>query len=121
MSLVCANDRWSYEGATLFYIMVLERATLVECSWEGAVNEWWSCKEWAWQEGFCNEQSCNGLSFTTDLGVFFLRLCGCTGFSVCSGLPKMTFLVVDMVSKAECVEASLGTLISIIPSLSDAA
>ena len=57
----------------------------------------------------------------TDLGVLLLRLFGCTSFSVCSGLLKVTFLVVDMASWAQDVEALLGTLNSNIPSLSDVA
>ena len=56
----------------------------------------------------------------TDLGVVLLQLCD-GAFSACSGLLKVTFFVVDMVSKAESVEALLGTLNSIIPNLSDVA
>ena len=56
----------------------------------------------------------------THRSVLLLGLGGCTSFSVCSGLLKVTFLFVDMESKAEDVEASLGTLNSIIPSLSNA-
>ena len=52
----------------------------------------------------------------TDLGVVLLGLCGGTS-SAYSGLLKVTFSVVDMVSKAKGVEATLGTLNSIIPNL----
>ena len=85
---------------------------IVEWSFKGAtlVVEWLSCKQWSW----------NVLFFMTNLDAVLLWLCGGT-FSVCSGLQKVTFFVVDMVSKAEGVEASLSTLNSIIPNLSDAA
>ena len=55
-----------------------------------------------------------------ELGGVLLGFCGGT-FSACSGLLKVTFFVVDMVSNAEGVEASLGPLNSIIPKLSDTA
>ena len=58
------------------------------------------------------------LFLITDLGVMLLGLCGGT-FSTCSSLPKGTFFVVDIASNAEGVEASLVTLNSIIPNLSD--
>ena len=54
----------------------------------------------------------------TDIGVLLLGLCGGT-FSECSGSLKVKFFVVDMAFKAEDAEALLGTLNSIIPSLSD--
>ena len=100
MSLTFANDKWSCEGAMPLQLW----------SWKGAtlVAELWSCKQWSW----------NVLFLMTDLGVLMLGLCGGT-LSVCSGSLKVTFLVVDMASKAEDVETSLGTLNSIIPSLSD--
>ena len=56
----------------------------------------------------------------TELSVELLRLCDGT-FSACSGLLKVMFFVVDMKAKGEDVEDLLGTLNSIIPSLSDAA
>ena len=53
-----------------------------------------------------------------DLGVVLLSLCGGT-FSAHSGLLKVMFFVVDVVSKAEGAGASFSTLNSIIPNLSD--
>ena len=52
----------------------------------------------------------------TDPCVVLLGLCG-GSFSACSGLLKVRFFVVDMVSITEGVVASLGTLNSIIPYL----
>ena len=56
----------------------------------------------------------------TDLGAVLLGLCGGT-ISVCSGMLKVMYFAVEVVSNAEGVEASFGTLNSIMPNVSDAA
>ena len=104
MSLMSTNGKWSCEGPTLLELWSWKGATHDEWSCKGAilVAEWWSCKQWSFNELF----------FVTDCGVVLLGLCGGTLCVV--ACKRVTFFVVHMAPKAEDIEASLGTLNSII-------
>ena len=54
-----------------------------------------------------------------DFGGALVGLADCFVFPVCSGVLKVTFFFVDMVSIATGVVASFGTLNLMMPNLSD--
>ena len=69
----------------------------------------WSCNEWSWK----------GLFLVVDFSVSLLHLFEPFVLPVCNGLLKVTSFSVEMVSTAAGVDASLGTLNSMMPNLSD--
>ena len=82
----------------------------------------WYCDDWlSWKGLFpmvCSEWSWKGLFLMADLSGALLDLC--VDLPAISGLLKVTFLFVVMVSTVAGVDASLGTLNSMMPNLSEA-